>query len=261
MKVIKGVANSVFAAQDYCPMKTITFAHDNLFDSVQIYLNEQWEQGYVESIGAALRTFYLKPVLHWPGVFSPQQSENKTLLRLSRAFFGEKEGEPIVLHFDGSQDVSKTVAALNKVASRGFLPALENTVGVSAEKESRKYIERYVAALVKAERACAVIDIPRLWCVNNGPVKEALTRLAFIAGGLSSLTEPAILHLIDVKDEKQERGDWSALGEGIIPWEDVGDTLNAAGIKVAHAILEYEEAELASGSLPFLERWCAAHLE
>ena len=242
-------------------MKTLSFAHDGLFDGVQIFLRPDWDRDYVEAIGAALRSFYLEPILHWPQKLSLSRAADTYLLALSRAFFGQRDGGPIVMHFDGSLPVSETVAALNKVTEAGFLPALENTIGVSEDALSRRYIEKYVAALVKAERACACIDIPRLWCSKNGPVNEALSRLAFIVGGLSALVEPAMLHLIDTKNEKQERNDWCCLGEGIIPWDDVGATLKVSGIQVKHVILEFEETEMTQKSFSFLERWCSAYLE
>lgn len=241
-----GVANSVSANFEFDPLDAINFARHYQFSDVQIYLTSAMlEDPALLSRLAEEEKHFQRMYFHVEGRLNVAflNSTNFTTLveRLQTFQFPN-----FIIHFDEQCNLAALVGAVEKIKSVKVQIYLENYFAKSgrdaAEKNLRKFLALFTLVNSTGLVLYPVLDIPRLFHQKLKLSKrESIEWTYQLFNFFGNKKIPALLHVIDTRDDRQIRSQYCPLGEGSIPYAEIFDFLRQTRPPVEGIILEYED--------------------
>jgi sugar phosphate isomerase/epimerase len=253
-----GVATSIFAEKSFDPFITIDYCKKNGISTIQHYLapNHENDVGLIEKIKVESQNANLKVICHahYPLDFSILEGD---YLRNISKIFPDSEQKLLVVHFNENKSADEAISVLKIINSFGLTVALENFYIGKSEESLNSNSENYLKVLSRAVHEklniLPLIDFPRLF-IKQFAEFNPLIRTEDILNKLSDDYSEIVLHLIDFNSNRQERDDWVPIGDGLMPYGKIFDLLRKCNLTVDSAIIEYESAQLATGSLDTLNK-------
>ena len=246
MKTIPiGVANSISANFDFDPLDTIQFARQSEFEIIQIYLSGDLlsRPDKLEKIRAQ-ESYFRKVYFHAEGLLNEDFFRSEYQEKLY-AFLDTVSNPNYIIHFDETMDIDKLVQTLEKVADSPVI-YLENYFSLSGKANAEKNMKKYLALFTLVNMFHAplrpVFDIPRIFHINlELTPTEGMQWCYQILNFFGNRHVPLLLHLIDTTSPQQLRGNFTALGEGIIPYSSIFQFILKTQPEIEGIILEFED--------------------
>jgi hypothetical protein len=241
-----GIANSVSYNSDYDPLDTIQFMGQSEFEIIQIYLNNELLENSrkLASLAEQLKNqSHSNIYFHAAGGFNQKfltTEYKETLFR----FLDDFEQSKVIYHFDENEELESMLQIVDQFSAVNRILYLENYFqgkGVqNAEKNLRKFTAVFSLVNNFDVRVFPVIDIPRFFHKNiRFSQPQALNWCYQILNFFGNRNLPVLLHLIDARNEKQERSDFCPVGQGYIPYQDIFKFIVKNRVAVEGIILEY----------------------
>lgn len=250
-------ASSISADKKYDPLDTLQYCKDKNISRSQLYMDNTLAQdaAKVKSLRKFAKENNISLTCHAPKELNSQIIDT-TILKPIKKLLKNEEDKIIIIHFDENTAVDEAMITIESLTSNGFTVGLENfyksTDELSVISNTAKYNLLLNLSAEHEFHLYPVIDLPRLFIKAIAENTDPLILTKMILANIAILPYPIILHMIDVKNNSQERDTWVPLGEGLLPYKEMLKLIRESEIEIHHAVLEYESKELADKSLNFL---------
>lgn len=241
-----GVANSISANFQFDPLDTIEFARQGNFEIIQIFLNDKLleETTLLEALRNGQEKFS-QVYYHAEGFLNEEFLKSEYRQKLYR-FLRQTDTPNYIVHFDERANIDRllrVVETLGKEPAKIFIENYFSCPGkIDAEKNLKKYLALFTLSGNFGHSVYPVFDIPRLFHRDlEFTNAEALEWCYQILNFFGNRNIPLLLHLIDATSPDQSRFNFSAIGQGCIPYQDIFKFIRKTRPKLAGIILEYED--------------------
>ncbi len=259
--MVIGVATSVSKLQAWDPLDTLDFAIKNEIPLVQLYLNETLLKDKLlqEKVRIVTKDSHITVTCHLPG-FLNRRDLTPAIVEAACAVLVFEKKKQVVVHFDEATTFDEAIQCIKTLHGRGLSVGIENYhVNYSA---INKNVSKYCHLISKAKEiglnVCAVFDIPRLFIKEIASNHNSLNLANKILKSLAQIKYPLILHCIDVTDANQDREDWCAIGQGIIPYDKIFQLIKSTGNLLDHVVLEFEDKDKICESIGVIKKLCSS---
>lgn len=255
-----GIATSISALYNYDYTDTLTyFNQHHQFKSLQIFLNEAFvkdKKSIREMLDRVSAIENVDLYFHLQGELNTSFFENNEYLTSIAAIENQISHQGFILHFDHSPEIMEYGELLDNFKYFFQSPLLlELYFKSNNEKEYQQQLSKYQSLFslyYKHYNIRPVIDIPRFYHLNNNiDIPRATHDVKLTLNLMKSKNLSVLLHLIDVCDHRQARGDFCSIGTGIIPYDDIFNYIRYNNIAIENIILEYEDKIKPLESLTF----------
>ncbi len=251
------VADSISFGVGKDAFDALEFAVANGFEAIQYYLNDGLivDQQKLFLLADKTHDAQIKIICHGPiPLNAVRPSQN--LIDAVRILFPSQKDPAILLHHDPLCAVDIAIDAMRVWQAAGISIQLENFYPKVCDPEQA--ISSYISLLTKAKSAgikvTPVLDIPRLFIRWIAEKYSSINLIKQIMEGLASVNQTIILHMIDCATPDQDRPSWRPIGQGAIPYKEIFEMIDNAGIEISTAVLEYEDRQSALDSISYFER-------
>jgi hypothetical protein len=246
MQIPLGVANSVSYNLDYNPIDTVSYAVQSDFQLVQIYMNRQSleEKKYLADLSKKLENFSQTNIyFHADFPFNQDFLQSDYRIKFS-TFLQSFPHCGIIFHFDENEELDvilRMVDELSTGKNRIYLENYFQTDGPSGtEKNLRKFTAIFSLANSEGVRIHPVIDVPRFFHAKIGfSDKEALNWCYQLFNFFGNRNIPILLHLIDTKNNAQNKSEYRPIGDGSVPYQSIFDFIQKNKVALEGMIFEY----------------------
>ncbi len=246
MDIPIGVANSISANFQFDPLDTIEFATQSNFPIIQIYLNAQLlrQNGVLDRIKASEAQFD-QVYYHAEGFLNQEFYESEYRQWLYK-FVDQTRRPNFITHFDEQAPIDGLIRLAEQLARSSARVYVENYFQlpgkVAAEKNLKKYMALFTLTGNFGNPLYPVLDIPRLFHQNlEFTPQESLEWCYQLLNFFGNRRVPVLLHLIDCTDTAMSRVNFSAVGEGAIPYEKIFAFILKTRPLIDGIILEFED--------------------
>lgn len=249
-----GVATALSKEKHYDPMDTLLFCKQHDIALVQIYMDMTLVKSsdYIIEIREFAKECGIALTCHAPEPLNDRMLSEIILTAAEQLLFYQPE-KKLIVHYDETQPLKKTISSVEALNKRGFAVCLENFYFARDEQTFLGNIDTFNSVFSLAEKygfsIYPVMDFPRLFIAHIFNNYNSLVLTEQIIDTIASHPFKVILHLIDFNDYSQNRESWCALGKGLMPYNAIFQHAESRGILYDHGILEYEDKKLTLESL------------
>ncbi len=241
-----GVANSISQNFQFDPLDTIEFAKQSNFEMLQIFLNQTLlaQSDVLKSVTAQQDQFQ-QIFYHAEGKFNTDFFTSEYKKQLYR-FLATTKSPQYIIHFDENENIDKLIRiieALDKEAPALYLENYFSRPGkINAEKNLKKYLALFTLSSNFGNAIHPVLDIPRIFHKNlEFTSEESLEWCYQIINFFGNRRIPLLLHLIDATSSEQGRSNFTAIGQGYIPYDKIFAFIEKNRPLISGIVLEFED--------------------
>ena len=241
-----GIANSVSANFNYDPIDAIAFARQHQFDVLQIYLTKDLlkNQTVLDAIKACEDDFR-QILIHAEGMLNRQFVESDYRQELQN-FVLQLKKPNYLLHFDENVKIDEVIAcaaALKNHVPEIFLENYFQAEGSeAAERNIKKFLATFTLTQLNDVVILPVLDIPRFYHQKLGFSEDDATNWCYqLFNFFGNRKIPLVLHLVDVASPEQHRQQFTALGQGSLPYEQLLLFIRKTKPLIKSIVLEFED--------------------
>ncbi len=241
-----GIANSVSANFNYDPIDAIAFARQHQFEVLQIYLTEDLlnNQTVLDAI-IACEDDFRQVIIHADGMLNRTFVESDYREALQR-FVRQLKNPNYLLHFDENVKIDEVVAyarALKNDISEIYLENYFLADGSdAAERNIKKFLATFTLTRLNDVAILPVLDIPRFYHQKLGFSEDDATNWCYqLFNFFGNRKIPLVLHLVDVASPEQHRQQFTALGQGSLPYEQLLLFIRKTKPLIKSIVLEFED--------------------
>ncbi|MGD9898942.1 MAG: hypothetical protein AB7T22_07410 [Calditrichaceae bacterium] len=237
IKFLAGIASSIARDHSYSWSKTISYARELKFNTVQLYLPD------FKNISKAYREV-LPDIEYFKEVYFHLPPDNKCLRYIhpdmKNCLFVQHERfiniglMQIISDNEGSLGVENDNPLEISTLINRIEEAANHNVDVHAVIDPSRYYHYFYSHLSIETITAEIIDVLKYCSTNNIPV---------------------ILHIIDHNQFNAHRSNWTPLFEGVIPWPEIFEYIIRNRIQLRSVIFEYEIPEHTRQSINNLIDW------
>ncbi len=258
-----GIATSVSALYGYSPADTITYLRQHsIFSSLQIFIPSDFQEKELlhPRISQTLNELSNTDIyIHIEGMLNHNLVSDTAYLQDIINATSQFSHKGYIIHFDQHTEIEDYEFLLQKLTDEGITPIWLEIYFTPDGNNYQLQLSKYHSIFSLYHRRFTlrpVIDIPRFYHAQNQiTMEQATVDLLLTLNLMKELKLPILLHLIDVKTENQQRKDFCALGEGIIPYRNIFHYIQNNNIVITDTILEFEDKIKPLESLNFLSDW------
>ena len=241
-----GVANSISRNFDFDPLDTMAFAKQSDYSILQIYLNGDiiQDEKLLGKIRKGVKDFE-QVYFHAEGQLNEEFAESGYRAALYN-FLDGIDNANYIIHFDEQSSIDKLIRLVDTLAKDGPQIYIENFFLKDGTEDVIKNLKKYMALFTLSSNFGTnlrpVIDIPRLFNKKTGFSEEESLEWTFqLSNFFGNRRIPTLLHLIDATDTGQARSSFTALGQGVIPYDKIFNFFKKTRPALEGIILEYED--------------------
>ena len=241
-----GIANSVSYNFQYDPLDTLAFAKQSEFDPVQIYVNAAMlaNPDVLQQLQSQ-QTGFQKVYFHAEGYLNADFSGSDYRSQLTRFVKGTPKPN-YILHFDERVKIDDLVKIADQLKKDAVELYLENYFMAEGKAEAERNIKKYLALFTLTHLngidIMPVLDIPRLFHHKLGfETAEAVEWCYQMINFFGNRNIPLLLHLIDATAPEQGRLNFTAIGNGYIPYAEILGFIRKTRPNISGIILEFED--------------------
>ena len=241
-----GVANSISQNFQFDPLDTIEFARQGNFEMLQIFLNKALlAQSDVLKSVIAQQDHFQQIFYHAEGKLNTDFFNSDYKKQLYR-FLATTKSPQYIIHFDEHENIDQLIhmiEALDKEAPAIFLENYFLQSGkINAEKNLKKYLALFTLSSNFGNAIYPVLDIPRIFHKNlEFTSEEGLEWCYQIINFFGNRRIPLLLHLIDATSSEQGRSNFTAVGQGYIPYDKIFAFIEKTRPLISGIVLEFED--------------------
>lgn len=241
-----GVANSISANFQFDPLDTINFAKQKNFEILQVYLNDGLldKSDALQSIGKASAEFQ-NIFFHAEGYLNEEFAKSEYRSKLYQ-YLNRIDDPKYIIHFDERENIDKLIRLVDLLGKETANIYVENYfIGegkVSAEKNLKKFLALFTLSTNFGTSIYPVLDIPRLFHEKlEFSEAESMEWCYQILNFFGNRHIPLLLHLVDYQSASQMRSEFTAIGDGYIPYDKIFSFIAKTRPHISGIILEFED--------------------
>jgi hypothetical protein len=251
------VATSLFAENEFDPFLTISYAEENKIGAVQFYMSPNIQKNIktIEKIRDLCEKKLIKVLCHSP-FYVGNAAKKEHCEALFNVFPKLCDDKYCVFHFDEDCSIDVMLDDCKKLVDFGLSPCIENFYkdksksGLTANME--KYLSFFDKIFAQNIPVIPVLDFPRLFVEEFSGFNPVLLSQTLIR---KFAKRKIIVHAIDSVSPCQKRDKWCAVGNGIVAYSDIFETIKRLDVFVEYAVLEYENTAFIAQSIENLNKY------
>ncbi|MBN1550408.1 hypothetical protein JW979_03015 [bacterium] len=214
-----GIANSVYKDQDFNPLKTIQWAHDNGFNPCQIYLNHpiMKDMYLLDAIRHTALKCNKTLLVHAPHFDIFEAEKRKSILGISKRLLkglAWKTHGCLIWHIHPDKNLTAHLRINEMIVEAGLCSCPEN-FHLSDDREHWERTVQLTFAVWSDPCCIPVLDLPRLFSTYP---KWISINLAERYIHMFNKHDLRILHVIDGTQPLHNRTGWKPIMTGELQW-------------------------------------------